>query len=601
MAGMFSACTSLTEAAVSGFNTENVTNMESMFNLCTALKTVDVSKFNTAKVTNMDKMFWSCSSLTALNVSGFETGNVTSFTYMFYGCTKLASLDVSKFNTSSATAFVGMFSDCESLTSLNVSGFTTDKATDLSNMFSGCKNLTKIDVSNFETGNVTNFIQMFNGCASLKELNVGNFDMSSATSISKMFAGCTSLTTIRAKEDTDWSSVATANDVFAGSNALVGVGADGSVCKYEDGKVAANTCKDGNGYFTPDNIFIITFNDNLDNKLDYQVIVRPVSGKIKLMANPFTSDTYDFVSWNTAADGTGTTYKDETEINVGSDITLYAQWGRDIALCEPTSSIEPSSYAYTGKNLYVNEHGGRIIIKDGDKTLTPNVDYTIKYPTDNINVGTYEVEIFGKGIYAGVFKVQYEIAPYDLTDVNIEPENAVFVYNGEAQCPDFVLTDGNGNKLAKDVDYKMLTDVSANIDGEEYMVELEGIGNYTGVNYAFYSIKSAYAVWTESNSTLTFVLDENIYKAGVSYVDGHKATKVWSGDAIAKSPVDGKPAWGEILGDLGTGNFKENFANVSPTSTAYWFAGADKLTSIINPDKLNTSEATSMASMFEGC
>jgi len=147
----------------------------------------------------------------------------------------------------------------------------------------------------------------------------------------------------------------------------------------------------------------------------------------------------------------------------------------------------------------------------------------------------------------------------------------------------------------------MLTDVSANIDGEEYMVELEGIGNYTGVNYAFYSIKSAYAVWTESNSTLTFVLDENIYKAGVSYVDGHKATKVWSGDAIAKSPVDGKPAWGEILGDLVTVNFKENFANVSPTSTAYWFAGADKLTSIINPDKLNTSEATSMASMFEGC
>lgn len=601
MENMFSDCTSLTEAAVSGFNTENVTNMERMFNSCEALKTVDVSKFNTSKVLDFSGMFGGCSSLTALNVAGFETGSAVDFRSMFAGCTKLASLDVSKFNTSSASVFSFMFWDCESLTSLNVSGFTTDKATEFSGMFEGCKNLTKIDVSNFETGNVTNFTQMFNGCASLKELNVGNFDMSKATDITKMFAGCTSLTTIRAKEDTDWSSVASANDVFAGSNALVGVGADGSICKYEDGKVAANTCKEGNGYFTPDNIFIITFNDNIDSKLDYQVIVRPVSGKIKLMANPFTSDTYDFVSWNTAADGTGTTYTDETEINVGSDITLYAQWGRDIALCEPTSSIEPSSYAYTGKNLYVNEHGGRIIIKDGDKTLTPNVDYTIKYPTDNINVGTYNVEIFGKGIYAGVFTVKYEIAPYDLTDVNIEPENAIFVYNGEAQCPDFVLTDGNGNKLAKDVDYKLLTDVSANIDGEEYMVELEGIGNYTGVNYAFYSIKSAYAVWTESNSTLTFVLDENIYKAGVSYVDGHKATKVWSGDAIAKSPVDGKPAWGEILGDLVTVNFKENFANVSPTSTAYWFAGADKLTSIINPDKLNTSEATSMASMFEGC
>ena len=601
MAGMFSACTSLTEAAVSGFNTENVTNMESMFNLCTALKTVDVSKFNTAKVTNMDKMFWSCSSLTALNVSGFETGNVTSFTYMFYGCTKLASLDVSKFNTSSATAFVGMFSDCESLTSLNVSGFTTDKATDLSNMFVGCKNLSKIDVSNFETGNVTSFSQMFKDCASLKELNVGNFDMSSATDISKMFAGCTSLTTIRAKEDTDWSSIATANDVFAGSNALVGVGADGTVCKYEDGKVAANTCKDGNGYFTPDNIFIITFNDNLDNKLDYQVIVRPVSGKIKLMANPFTSDTYDFVSWNTAADGTGTTYKDETEINVGSDMTLYAQWGRDIALCEPYSSIEPYSYTYTGQNLYVTEHGGRLIIKDGDKTLVSGVDYTIKYPADNINVGTYNVEIFGKGIYAGSFAVKYEIAPYDLSEVNIEPENAVFIYNGEAQCPDFTLTDDNGNTLEKDVDYKLVSDISGNINGDEYMVELEGLGNYTGSNYAFYYIRSAFAVWTETNSKLTFVLDETGFKPGSSYVDGHKVTKFWSGADIVNSAADSKPAWSEILGSLTTVEFKESFASVHPSSLAHWFDGAEKLSSIIDPQNLASDQATTMAYMFNGC
>ncbi|MBR4271494.1 MAG: BspA family leucine-rich repeat surface protein [Bacteroidales bacterium] len=602
MSGMFEYCSSLTEAAVSGFNTENVTDMESMFSSCTALKTVDLSKFNTAKVTKMNDMFWGCSSLTELNVASFETSNVESFAFMFCGCSKLASLDVSKFNTSSATNFAAMFMDCESLTSLNVSGFATNKATNFSDMFGGCKNLAKIDVSKFETGKAIHFSSMFNGCASLKELYVGNFDMSSAYDMHKMFAGCSSLVTIRAKQDTDWTSVDNADDVFAGDNALVGVGADGTVCTYEDGKNAPNVCKDKIGYFTPDNIYVITFDNNLDDReYAYQVVIRPVLDKVQLMPNPFTSDTYNFVSWNTSADGTGTTSKDEASINVGSDITLYAQWGRDIELCKDNSSITPNSYTYTGENLRVTDHGGRIIIKDGDKTLLVNVDYTITYPAEFTNVGTYDVTITGKGIYAGSFTLSYEIAPYDLSDVNIEPENAVFVYNGEAQCPDFVLTDGNGNKLTKDVDYNIITDVSANINGEEYMVELEGIGNYTGFNYAFYSIKSAYAVWTETNNTLTFVLDENIYKAGVSYIDGHKATKVWSGDAIAKSPVDGKPAWGEILGSLVTVNFKENFANVSPTSTAYWFAGADKLATIINPDKLNTSDVTSMASMFEGC
>ena len=602
MDGMFENCTSLTEAAVSGFNTENVTIMDNMFHLCSALKTIDVSKFNTANVSSMDKMFLGCSSLTELNVSGFETGNVTSFSFMFQGCTKLASLDVSKFNTSSATEFAGMFGDCESLTSLNVSNFKTDKATDLGSMFYGCKNLAKIDVSKFETGKVTYFPQMFKDCASLKELNIGNFDMSSATDISQMFAGCTSLVKIVSQSDTDWSSVATNTEMFTGCTSLVGVGADGTSCKYDAALNAPYICTEGNGYFTPDNIYVITFNSNLDDpQLAYQVVAKPVQGKVKLVPNAFTSDVYNFVAWNSAADGSGTTTQNEAEIIVGSDITLYAQWGRDIELCKPYSSITPAAYTYTGKNLYVTDHGGRIIIKDGDKTLTPNVDYTIKYPDDNINVGTYDVEIFGKGIYAGSFKMSYEITPYDLADVTIEPEYAVFIYNGEAQCPDFVLTDGNGNKLVKDNDYKILTDVSNNINGEEYMVEIEGTGNYTGTSYALYSIKSAFAVWTESNKTLTFVLDENGYKPGVSYLDGHKVTSVWSGDDLAKSPVDGKPAWGEILGSLTTVNFRETFADVRPTSTAYWFAGAENLKSIINPEYLNTSEVTSMSNMFAGC
>ena len=40
----------------------------------------------------------------------------------------------------------------------------------------------------------------------------------------------------------------------------------------------------------------------------------------------FTRDGYIFTGWNTKADGTGTSYADQQNINPGGNITLYAQW-----------------------------------------------------------------------------------------------------------------------------------------------------------------------------------------------------------------------------------------------------------------------------------
>lgn len=45
-----------------------------------------------------------------------------------------------------------------------------------------------------------------------------------------------------------------------------------------------------------------------------------------LYANEFTRTGYEFVGWNTAADGSGTAYNDEAEVKLTRDITLYAQW-----------------------------------------------------------------------------------------------------------------------------------------------------------------------------------------------------------------------------------------------------------------------------------
>lgn len=51
-------------------------------------------------------------------------------------------------------------------------------------------------------------------------------------------------------------------------------------------------------------------------------------GTVKVSANGFTRDGYDFTGWNTAADGKGTAYKPGDELELTESLTLYAQWNK---------------------------------------------------------------------------------------------------------------------------------------------------------------------------------------------------------------------------------------------------------------------------------
>ena len=52
---------------------------------------------------------------------------------------------------------------------------------------------------------------------------------------------------------------------------------------------------------------------------------------VTLTANAFTRDGYTFAGWNTAKDGSGTSYKDKAEVKLEGDMTLYAQWAKKAA------------------------------------------------------------------------------------------------------------------------------------------------------------------------------------------------------------------------------------------------------------------------------
>lgn len=58
--------------------------------------------------------------------------------------------------------------------------------------------------------------------------------------------------------------------------------------------------------------------------MDRQTVTR--GAKTGLVGNAFTREGYDFVGWNTQADGKGTGYEDKATVAFGDNLTLYAQW-----------------------------------------------------------------------------------------------------------------------------------------------------------------------------------------------------------------------------------------------------------------------------------
>lgn len=80
-----------------------------------------------------------------------------------------------------------------------------------------------------------------------------------------------------------------------------------------------------NNYFIVEAEYIVSFDANTgtgtmeNQRISYNV-------EDNLMLNTFTKTGYNFIGWNTRADGTGTSYIDEANITNLGDITLYAQW-----------------------------------------------------------------------------------------------------------------------------------------------------------------------------------------------------------------------------------------------------------------------------------
>jgi len=101
----------------------------------------------------------------------------------------------------------------------------------------------------------------------------------------------------------------------------------------------------------------VTFEANGSEEYPAEGTMAPQSVTAKkdtaLNANTFTREGYNFLNWNTAADGTGDSYADGATVNLTADTTLYAQWEDNHSLTKVINKKDATctENGYTGDTV----------------------------------------------------------------------------------------------------------------------------------------------------------------------------------------------------------------------------------------------------------
>ena len=156
----------------------------------------------------------------------FKDARPTCTHYWFYNMEHLMSIvGMENLNTSEVTSMFAMFAYAGLSGTLDLSvypNFDTGKVTSMIDMFLNMPNIEHIDVSNFDTRNVTHFTEMFRGCQKLKTVDISSFDLQSAKYTSSMFYECSQLKTIYVGEKWNTDALSSSTSMFLGCTSLVG-------------------------------------------------------------------------------------------------------------------------------------------------------------------------------------------------------------------------------------------------------------------------------------------------------------------------------------------------------------------------------------------
>ena len=550
----------------------------SMKNLTTI---TGISNLNTSKVTNMAFMFERCNSLTSLDLSSFNTENVTRMDDMFNGCERLESLNLSSFNTENVTSMLGMFHGCQRLESLDVSSFNTAKVWSMQNMFYRCWSLTSIDLSSFNTAQVKNMEYMFGSC-NLTTLDLSSFNTAKVTDMESMFDYCQNLTTIYVGSGWNTDAVTTSDDMFRYCSSLVG----GKGTTFDENHIDKEYARIDGGPSTPG-----YFTDKND------------MSELEAYAVYTASNTTLTFYYDKLRSTRGTTYN--YDLNTNSD----PAWRSEGISSSVTNVVFDPSFADalpTTTMSWFNDMSNLETITGFEYLNTSEVTsmqmmFGACSKLTSLDLSGWNVE--NVSVAYGMFAFCSSLQTIDLTEwktTNLTSTAQMFfccnnlttVYVSDDWTTERVTNSDDMFDECSSIRGGKGTPYDATIVDKTY-ARIDGgsstPGYFTDKNTLPEPELKAYAVYTASNTTLTF------------YYDNLRDTR--TGTTYDLNTGSNEPEWKSDGTNASVTNvvFDPSFATARPTTTYEWFKDMTNLTTITGIEYLNTSEVTDMRYMFDQC
>ena len=447
------------------------------------------------------------------------------------------------------------FTEIKELNLLDTSGVTN-----MYSMFYNCLYLTTIDVSHFDTSKVTNMERMFSLCANLTTIDVSHFDTSKVTNMERMFNSCSNLTTIL-----NIMNMPTNYD---------------RMCYYAATASGAQiTLK----YIDP------VTSMNVDTLVNTKTSGNVINGGEGTFIPPKTGEAYAVFD---SSDGSLTFFRDNfnkyTQGQVIGDKTYYI-------------GIEEDTYTTSiSVPWYIQRGSVKSVIFDD--TIQPiSTAYWFYHFTNNNFTEIIGLEKLDTSNVVNMRYMFYGCRNLTILDISYFDTNKV---------TNMVGMFGRCSNLQNIYISNLWTTEGVSLNSSDYMFNYDSeLPNYTfsindktrayaGVKgYLSYKGGEAYAGYDSSDNSLTFFRQaEGKYTQGqiidtITYYTGIETTVYTSSSGVP---------WKNYTYNIKSIIFNDS---IKPVSTAYWFMSFDndKFTEIIRLKKLDTSNVTTMRSMFNGC
>ena len=149
-------------------------------------------------------------------------------------------------------------------------------------------------------------------------------------------------------------------------------------------------------------------------------------------------------------------------------------------------------------------------------SLSEGVDYTVSYE-NNVNAGTANITLAGKGNYEGTKTVKFEIVGASLSKATVS-SIASQTYDGDAKCPKPEVKMGS-RALRLGSDYTLA--YKNNVNPGAASVTITGKGNYSGTKSVTFEIIAKTGKWRKSGSRWWYEYTGGSYpKSRFADIDG---------------------------------------------------------------------------------